>query len=446
MADTIGSFIGSTVGEAAAFAAGLAIGPILAPLLRALENETWSEYPDMPLDAQTVAQGVAEGKIEATTGAAEALQTGFGPSAFALLVDLVKTGPGVAQGINLIRRGQLTAADFVTVLQRAGLEDQWVTAYQKLSTTQLEPWETPLSPADLALGLIRGNLQNFDAPDGPAFPAGGSTAGGLVPHDPVSTIDVKSEAAASGLDAERMAVLARNVGLPPGVIEGLQMLNRGIINEADFYLLIAQSDARLSWGPFLLKLKDAILSPHDYIQNRLRGWDTDVQNMYDGGALHGFSDTQMDVLYQIQGRPLSWHQVWIGLQRGGSYDGDISGIDPAFLKALEESDIRPEWYNLAWAQRYTLPGYFVLKALVPSPVSVAECTQILTESGWPPDLAAQTAQSFDTTASATTKPKALSDTTIRSAYKHETITEADALARLEANGYSAADAAIYLTA
>jgi len=51
--------IGSGVAETAAFAAGLAISPLLEPLLQELKNTTWPQYPDRPLDPETVAQAVA---------------------------------------------------------------------------------------------------------------------------------------------------------------------------------------------------------------------------------------------------------------------------------------------------------------------------------------------------------------------------------------------------
>ena len=95
------------------------------------------------------------------------------------------------------------------MLKRNGLEDEFIAAYQKLSSTELEPWEQPLSPADLALGLIRGNLNAQDVNGEPMFQPGGDTNGSNVPLNPVSDLDVIAEAAASGMSAERMATIAR---------------------------------------------------------------------------------------------------------------------------------------------------------------------------------------------------------------------------------------------
>jgi hypothetical protein len=440
-----GSFLGSTLGEAAAFAAGIALGPILEPLVQALKNESWSQYPDAPLEAILMAQAVLEGKIDPDTGAAEAALTGISPARFTSLQKVLGNAPSISAAMTLIRRGQLAQAEFATILTRAGLEPEWITAYQAASSTGLQPWEEPLSPADLALGLIRGNLNGFDVDGEPAFPPGGPTDGSTVPPDPLSTIDVVAEAAASGLTAERMAVLARNVGLPPGIMEGLEMWRRGFINEAAMNLLIEQSDLRLSWTDAIKQMKAKALLPHDYIEDRLRGWTPDVQTMYDGGALNGYSTDQMDLLYRIQGRPLSAHQVFIGLQRGGTYDGPTDDIDPAFLKALQESNIRPEWYNLMWAQRYTLPGYFVLKNLVPNPISVADATTLLEQEGWPPYLAAATAQSWGGTTTTSTSPRVKSAQTkavnaIQKRYLAGGLSSDQATSDLTAAGISASDA------
>lgn len=439
MAEGVGSIIGNSVGEAAAFAAGIAIGPLLAPLLRALENETWSQYPDMPVNAGALARGVAERKIPAGAAGSEAALTGFGPTAFTTLVELARSSPSVADGLRLIQRGQMSPADFVTVLQRAGLEDEWIAAYQQLAVNGLEPWQVPLSPADLALGLIRGNLESFQAPSGPAFPQGLSSEGSNVPPDPVLGLDVVSEAAASGIDADRMALLARNVGLPPGVIEGLNMLNRGIINEAAFALLIEQSDARLSWGPFLIKLRQMLLTVHETVEARLRGYITTDAEMYQRTAMHGLDETDTNLLFDITGRPLAVHQVTTGLARGGMFGGDYEGVPEPYLTALRQSNIRPEWGNVAYSNRYTYPSGFQIKAEVKAgDLPVPEAIQLLLEVGWSPHWAEFFANAW--AGAKATGAKKFTVGEVKAAWKAGLIDPNEARTRLEALGYSLADA------
>lgn len=439
MAEPVGSIIGNSVGEAAAFAAGLAIGPVLAPLLRALENETWSLYPDKPMDALSAARGVAEGKWSEAAGQGEAVNTGFGTSVFPMLVELFKTSPSLAQAFDLIRRGQMAPGELPTVIKRLALEDHWTAFYEAVSQTGLEPWQQPLSPADLALGLIRGNLETFDAPSGPAFPTGLSSEGSNVPPDPVLGLNVVEEAAASGIDADRMALLARNVGLPPGVIEGLNMLNRGIINEAAFALLIEQSDARLSWGPFLIKLRQMLLSVHEVAEARLRGYIPTDAEMYQRTAMHGLNEEDTNLLFDIIGRPLAVHQVTTGLARGGTFGGDYEGVPEPYLTALRQSNIRPEWGNVAYSNRYTYPSGFQIKAEVKAgDLPVPEAIQLLLEVGWSPHWAEFFANAW--AGKPATGGRKFTVAEIKAAWKAGLIDPNETRARLEALGFTTADA------
>jgi hypothetical protein len=449
VADTIGSFIGNTVGEAAAFGAGIAVGPVLAPLLKALENEAWSQYPDAPLEAMLMAQAVLEGKVALADGQAEANLTGISNSRFNSLVTALGNAPSIAAAMELIRRGQLSSQQFGTILQRAGLEANWIAAYQSTSTNQLAPWETPLSPADLALGMVRNNLPNADSSGAPIFTPGLSSAGATVQQDPVEQIDVQAEAAMSGLDLDRFSVLARNVGLPPGVVEGLQMLRRGIINEADFALLIEQSDTRIAWGPALLQLQAAILTAHEAADLRLRGYiNTDA--MYYLGGLSGYSTGDMDLLLEDIGRPLPVHQITTGLERGGVFDGTDQTVPDPYLSSLEQSNIKPPWYSLAYANRYTYPGYFVLKALVADGgITTDQAATYLLYEGWEPELAALTAESFGgasgTTASTHVKSSQTAlITATRKAYIAGAATPSDAQVALTAASVTEGDQASLL--
>jgi hypothetical protein len=162
-----------------------------------------------------------------------------------------------------------------------------------------------------------------------------------------------------------------------------------------------------------------------------------------GGALTGHTPEQMDLLFQNHGRPLSWHQIFIGLRRGGTYQGDIGGIDPAFLKGLRESDIRPEWYNLAWAQRFTYPAAFVLRALVQGgDLTAAEGEQILLFEGWEPTLAKKVTAKWAQGSSAAAKEATASD--VLTLYDGEHATRAATLTALEDLGYPVDEAATKL--
>ena len=356
------SFLGSAVGNAAGYAAGRAVGPVLAPLLQALRNETWSAYPDAPLDALLLARAVAEGKLHLDADAyAEASFTGVSNSRFYNLVQFVKNGPGVAAGMELTRRGLLDVPGFTTVLQRAGLEDGYVTVYTTQDKQGLYVWEQPLSVADIALGVIRNNIANADAAGNPIAQEGLPLVEGNVKQNPVSGINAELEAALAGVDLDRLSVLVNNVGLPPGVIEGLRMLRRNIITEGDFALLIAQSDARLAWGPALIQLRDEILTAHEVAEARVRDWIKTDAEMFARGAADGYPQAEMQLLYDMTGRPISYRNVFLAGRRGGTFDGPTDEIDPPYLESLRQSNLRPEWYSYAWALRFAVPPLFFVR-------------------------------------------------------------------------------------
>jgi hypothetical protein len=426
-------FLGSAVGGAAGFAAGHAVGPVLAPILRRLESDTWEAYPDQPLAVMALAQAVAEGKTLSVDIKKEPGYTGFNQARFDSLVTVFQSAPAIAAAMELQRRGLLKPGQFATLLKRARLEPDWIAAYTAVDANGLMVWEHPLSPADIALGLIRNNLAPQDVGGQPMFPPGGSSAGSIVPHDPVSEIDVLKEAALSGMDPERMAILARNVGLPPGVIEGLRMLNRGIIDEPSFYLLIEQSDARLSWGPYLIQLRWNILTAHEAAESYLRGWIT-LDDAHARGLAAGYKTADMDRLIEMIGRPLAVKQITTGLARGGTFGGIYEGVPEPYLSAIRESNIRPEYGNLAYANRFTLPGAFVIRALLKDGAITADQGHtLLLESGWPEQWARLVADHYAAAGGTATDPHVRSAVTaaytqLRKLFVNGTYTEAQTAA------------------
>jgi hypothetical protein len=426
-------FIGNSLGEAAAFAAGLAIGPVLEPVLQELRNETWQQYPSKPLDPALLASGVAEMKLNATTGQNEAALTGISSSAFTSLVAIMQTAPSVAEGLDLIRRGQLSASEFVTILQRAGLEANWLTAYQNLANNNLNPWEQPLDPSAIALGIVRSTLpsQGLLVVD---LDTGGSNVAQYTP----AALDVIAEAAASGIDEDRLRTLVGNVGLPLAAEAAARAEFRGIITKGAFYQAILEGDTRPEWADSIYEAAREILTPHEYAELYLRGW-IDQTTMYAGTALRGMSQADSDLLVENIGRPLAVHQVTTGLARGGTFGGFYADVPDPYLSAIRESNIRPEWGNLAYANRYTYPSGFEVKAEAQAgTLSTADTNTLLLEMGWDPKWAQFFADAW--TGGTTTTGKKLTAAQIKAAWKVGSLTSAQAVADLVTLGYSQANA------
>lgn len=425
-------FFGNSVSNAAGYAVGGAIESTLVPLLRDLENVTWSENAHMPPSAYEMAKGVAQGQVTEGDAAAWALQTGHNKDVFDALVNVANVGMPLGNAYDAWRRGLLSDTEFTTQLKRSAIEEQWYDAMRGLH-------DHLLSPQELAVMVQRGIV-----PDDGLLPVGPPSATGKVPPMPQISVDPVQEAEKQGWIKERLAGLARIIGLPASPDLAARMVFRGIIDRVDFDRAISEGNTRNEWAPFLFEGFREIPTSHDYIEARVRGWIDDAA-MYAGTAKHGLSQADTDLRHNILGRPLSFHQVFIGTRRGGKYDGGSAAIDPAFLKSLEESNIRPEWYDLAWAQRFVYPSAFVLRNLTQTgEISEQDAEQVLLFEGWEPTFAAKVAAAWaapKASATATWDSKAATQLwgATHKSFVAEESDETTARAKLAELGVSAAD-------
>lgn len=419
----LGRFLGNTVSEGAAFAAGYAIGPVLEPPLRLLRNTINEGHAYVYPGAGELALGVAQGQVDEPTARKWAAYHGVGHDAFSALVQIANTGPGVSAAFELWRRAKIDDAGFRRALTRAAIEPEWITA---LIATKYHL----LDPAAIANAVQQGHLPNEGILPDPVF------GDGLldIPLTQIN-LDPVELAKAQGIDLDTLRVMANLSGLPPPQGELRDMLNRGIITEAAFEAGIREGHTKTKWIGAVRRLARRILSPDQYVQGHLRGW-IDEAAMHAGAALHGMTPEDTDLLFKIHGAPPSWHQVWIGLQRGGVYDGPTGELDPAFLKALQEGNTRPEWYNLLWASRYNYPSPFVLKSMAQGgDLTAPQLEQILRYLGWEPTFASRVSKRWTTSTSTAAKEATAADlVTLYQGYK---ISRAELLAKLEAAGYQA---------
>ncbi len=186
----------------------------------------------------------------------------------------------------------------------------------------------------------------------------------------------------------------------------LQLLNRGFVTEDDFKRSVAQSNLRNEYMDVALGLRRRLLTPHDYAELQLRGYLTADER--DAGAeLSGMEPADAQLLYDVLGRSIPVHQILTGFARGGEYGGPTDHIPPAYLGSLERGNLRPEYYNLAYANRYALPSYWVIRPLLQDgTLTEAEGAGYFTQIGWPPELAAQVAKAYAGGRSTTTGPHA----------------------------------------
>ncbi|HEX4672056.1 MAG TPA: hypothetical protein VH279_07295 [Solirubrobacteraceae bacterium] len=400
-------FFGRTIGEAAAFALGGAMRSPLEPPLVELTNETWLKFVDagitVPTEASDAAEIAAEDATEVSWARGQAAQRGMGHAQMDKLITATRTAPGIGQLYELLRRGLISNADFQHGLRKAKLETRWDADLLKLE-------DTLLSSEELAMM----QQQGF-----------------------VSQTRANSEGRLQGVTNERQQLRFEASGLPPGIETALEMLRRGIIDNAEFTQIVREGHTKTKYTDELLKMKHRVLSAATYATLALKGWITTAE-MHAGGELTGHSPAQMDLMFKEHGRPATTHQVWIGLQRGGKYIGENLSQRETFDRAIIQSDIRPEWADLLWAQRYTLPSAFVLRALVADGTfTAAEGESILIDEGWVPAYAHQAATHWAAGGGSAAKEATVSD--LLTLYDGRKASQAETITALEGLGYSPAE-------
>lgn len=422
LAGLLGGFTSRAASETLGFGIGVALAEALRPEATLLGQEGWKLEPSKAIDAELAAAIVAEAVDSLPWGTSEAELTGISGERFALMVGEALNAPAVGELLRMRRRKTIDAAAFAHGLRKAKLEERWDAAVAELEHERLDP-------AQIAVMVQRGVLRLAGL-----LPVGPPAGVGRVPPMPQVDVDPIEEAAASGVDEPRLAAMARIVGLPPGPQELLSLLNRGEIDEVDVLRGIAEGNLRNEWGPFVLALRRRLLTPHEYVEARLRAWIT-TPEMHSGAALSGMEAADADLLFKVMGRPLSFRQVFIGERRGGAYDGDASPLSPAFLKALQESNVRPEWYALAWAQRFSYPSAFVLRQLTTSgTITGAEAETVLLYQGWEPSFAKKVAAHWAGSVAGAGKEE--TKTELEDEYAGGFLTEAEFRAALDQLGYT----------
>jgi len=432
-----GKFFGNTVSTGAAFASGVAVAPTLEPVVQELVNEAWSHYQSKPLDYGEWAEIVAEDVDKLPPGETEAKKHGIKPSDFDELVQAVLNAPGVGELLVMWRRNAISDDQFLHGLRKARLELLWDDGLAKLKDNYLDP-------AVVALGIVRDTI-----PD-PGLQVGAhDTTGSDVPQGDQYPRDPLAEFAAGGIDEARARVMVQNIGLPMPPVRAANAYFRHIINKASYYLSVAQSDSRPAWADAILEEARQILTAHDWVELRLRGWIKDA-DMYAGTALHGMSEEDTDRLFKVLGRPMTHHQVFLAKRRGGEYGVTPADIDADFLKSLEESNERPEWYGLEWAYRFTQPSAFVIRQYLKDGGDPAWAQKKLWFEGWEQsDIDVFIKEYAATGTTATAKPKPFTYSQIHQAWRQGVFgigptNDQIALSELENIGYPATRAQILL--
>lgn len=274
----------------------------LSPSVRGALASNPHLLPDPGTLAQMAAHGVADQGDVMRSIAEQGINTGWGNA----LIEMNRQYPDTGTMLDLVRRGKLGRDTFMQWSVRNGIP---IAVSEVLATLT----EVPLSPADAALALLRGNI----------------TEGAAV-----------KAAADWGVTKEDFDVLIGNTGEPLGLEQLLEARRRGFIENDRLVRGILQSRTRNEWVDVAEKLAYAPISTADaveaVVQNHLsaeKGSEIASQN--------GLEPGNFDTLVETAGSPLSRTEMEQLFNRGLVTKDQVE-------QALRESRLKNKYNEFAF--------------------------------------------------------------------------------------------------
>lgn len=274
----------------------------LAPSVRGTLASNPHLIPDPSTVAQLAARGLTQHDDAIETIAENGIPRGWGEA----LITLNEQYPDVTTMLDLIRRGFMGPDVFMEWSLRNGIPGPVAQMYLNLVNV-------PISPADAALALLRGNISEPEA--------------------------VKA-AAAYGVSAQDFATLVGNTGEPLGLQELLEARRRGFIDDARLVRGILQSRTRNEWVDVAKQLSHAPMSTADAVEAAVQGH-MDTAQASAIADQNGLEAGQFDYLYQTAGSPLSRTEMEQLFNRGLVTKEQV-------IQALRESRLKNKYTDLAF--------------------------------------------------------------------------------------------------
>lgn len=259
----------------------------------------------------------------------------------------------------------------------------------------------PLSPAEAAVALIKGHLDQGTA---------------------------QSEAQHSGINADRFAVLSLNTGEPPGLQQLQEALRRGIIDSGRFDKGVRESRVRDEWIDVLLALRYAPVAPGEVLAGAVQGH-LDLADAQHRISLAGVDPDNFDWLYQTHGRPPGTMEMLHLWNRGEVTQADVE-------QSIRESDVKNKYIPaLLQLRRQLMPQRTIVSAVRQGVLSPADAVVKLQQIGYNAEDAALLASEGTATKHAHTKD--LTQAQIAALYEASFIDRATAHELISALGYDA---------
>lgn len=307
-------FMANETGQAQALSGiSMLAGSLTSSVAQVINNElAISVYgllesnPHLLPDPATLAQMAAKGIVDQGSAAQHIAMQGINTSWIGPLIELMRTYPDPVSALEFKRRGLITDDQFDEWGARNGLTQDAIDMYKSLQYS-------PITPADAALAVLRGNI----------------------PQDVAYAV-----ARQNGMEPSDFDTIVSNTGEPLGLMQLLEAYRRGFIDEATLRKGILDSRIRDEWIDTAIKLRYSPMSVSDavnaVVQDQLPQADAEMiadQNGLQPGAFQ--------TLLNTAGEPLSRTEMEDLFNRGLVTRSQVE-------QALRESRLKNKYNTYAF--------------------------------------------------------------------------------------------------
>jgi hypothetical protein len=224
----------------------------------------------------------------------------------------------------------------------------------------------------------------------------------MVERNILAEPDAAKEAAGSGVNAERFHNLVLDTGEPPGIVQMLSLLRRGLITEEHFFQAVAYSRVRTEYFCDLVNLANETMSGADAIESYIKGVPVTVddfaaENLTVDTSPHAapLNDQFFAAMFRrAGGLPSQWNLLKdsagdaIGVQRAASLEAHGLISKAQFEDIIKRSRINPIFTYAALLGNKKWFSSFQIGAIVTAdPALAPQATQWLIQDGYPVDQA-----------------------------------------------------------
>lgn len=342
--------IAGTIGlSSASGAISTVINNMLGPSVRALVRTA----PSLDLDPQTAAAAAAAGLVSFADAAYSGAGQGFSEGPMLVLRDLAQTIPGAPDLHDMHNRGLIGEQLLTEYLGRLALPPDLIGPVKGLGR-QL------LSPADAALAVLRGNMDE--------------AAGRAI-------------AAANGMSSADFDVLIGNTGEPPAIEEMLMLWRRGRIDTPTLDRAIRQSRVRDEWIPAIHDLSVEPPAQADVLEALVQGELTEAQARQ-RFAEAGGDPTYFDTAFRTRANSPAPGQLAEMLNRGIIAEHGTGPDAVTFEQGFREGRWKDKWEPQFRALAVYLPPPREISTLVKEQgLSQDQAIGLWEQHGMTPELA-----------------------------------------------------------